>query len=125
MKDLKRVLENIDSLGEFIYNNAPHGSGIDYDYNNIRVEHYSIDNENKVIFENAFHCMNENGFYDGILPFRVVIGQNIVPVIKFIGLNSSEWNRVRKYDVRSYLEDVYYEWANNSEYLLELLIKIL
>ena len=125
MKDLKRVLENIDSLEEFIYNNAPHGSGIDYDYNSVRVEHYSKDNENKIIFENAYHCMNENGFYDGILPFRVIIGQNITPVIKFVGLNSSGWDRVKKYDVRHYLEDIYYEWANDSEYLLELLVKIL
>lgn len=125
MKDLIRVLENMESLERVIIENAPHGSGINYDYNNIRVEHYSSTNENKVIFENAFHCINDSGFYDGILPFRIVVGSSLVPSLHFLGLNGAGYYRVKKYGLREYLEDVFAEWIDRDEELLEVLTRIL
>lgn len=125
MKDLKRVVENMETLEDVIKNNAPSGSGIDYDYENIRIEHYSRGNQNKVIFENAYHCMDENGFYDGIIPFRVVIGSDLIPVIRFIGLNNAGWYRVNKYYIREYLENVYTYWLDENGEMLEVLAKIL
>lgn len=125
MKMLKKVLENMENLENIIEKTAPHGSGIDYDYNSIRVEHYSRDNQNKVIFENAYHCMDENGFYDGIIPFRVVIGSDLTPVIRFVKLNNAGRYRVTKYYIREYLEDVYACWVDENEEMLEILAKIL
>lgn len=125
MKALKRVMENMEELEEVIRNTAPHGSGINYGYNSIRVEHYSKDNENKIIFENAYHCMDDNGYYDGIIPFRVVIGADLTPAIHFVGLTSAGKYRVNKYDLRPYLEDIYAYWIDENENMLEVLAKIL
>lgn len=125
MKMLKKVLENMETLENIIEKTAPSGSGIDYDYENIRIEHYSRDNDNKIIFENAYHCMNENGYYDGIIPFRVVIGSDLMPVIHFIGLNNAGKYRVNKYFLREYLEDVYLHWLDENDEMLDVLTKIL
>ena len=125
MKALKRVMENMEELEEVIRNTAPHGSGINFDYNSIRVEHYSKDNQNKIIFENAYHCMNDNGYYDGIIPFRVVIGADLSPVVHFVGLTSAGKYRVRKYDLRLYLEETYYWYVNDCDAFLEVAARIL
>lgn len=125
MKALKRVMENMEELEEVIKSTAPHGSGINYDYNSVRVEHYSKDNQNKIIFENAYHCMNEAGFYDGIIPFRVVIGADLSPVVHFVGLTSAGKYRVRKYDLRPYLEETYYWYINECDAFLEVAARIL
>lgn len=125
MKALKRVMENMEELEEVIRNTAPHGSGIDFDYNSIRVEHYSRDNQNKIIFENAYNCMNEAGFYDGILPFRVVIGADLSPAVHFVGLTSAGKYRVHKYDLKSYLEETYYWYVNDCDEFLEVASRIL
>lgn len=125
MKALKRVMENMETLEEVIKATAPHGSGIDFDYNSIRVEHYSRDNQNKIIFENAYHCMDYNGYYDGIIPFRVVIGADLMPVIHFIGLTGTGKYRVHKYDLKSYLEETYYWYINDCDEFLEVAAKIL
>ena len=125
MKALKRVMENIETLEEVIKDTAPHGSGIDYDYNSIRVEHYSKDNQNKIIFENAYHCMDDNGYYDGIVPFRVVIGSDLAPIIHFVGLTGTGKYRVHKYDLRLYLEETYHWYVNDCDAFLEVAAKIL
>ena len=125
MKTLKKVAENMETLEEVIKNTAPRGSGIDYDYNSIRVEHYSKDNQNKIIFENAYHCMDDNGYYDGVIPFRVVIGSDLVPIIHFVGLTSAGKYRVRKYDLRMYLEEIYYWYVNDCDAFLEVAARIL
>ena len=51
---------------EFLANNLPSGSGFDSEW------HIS---EKDGIFtcKSEFHCLNESGFYDGFLPFIVVI----------------------------------------------------
>lgn len=125
MKKLKRVINNMSKLERVIKNTAPHGSGIDYDYNSIRVEHYSKDNQNKIIFENAYHCLNEAGFYDGIIPFRVVVGADLSPAVHFVGLTEAGKYRVRKYDLRLYLEETYYWYVNDCDEFLEVAAKIL
>lgn len=124
MKDLKRVLENMETLENIIKETAPSGSGIN-DYKNIRIEHYSMNNENKLIMENAYYCINDAGFGDGTLPFRVVIGMDLDPRVHFIKLTPAERYRVWKYDLKNYLEEVYYEYVNDCIPLLEILLKTL
>lgn len=45
----------------------PHGSGIDYDWR------ISIAKNGNIQCRNAFHAMNEHGYYDGVMPFVVFI----------------------------------------------------
>ncbi|MFO7891974.1 MAG: hypothetical protein R6V04_16730 [bacterium] len=80
----------------------PHGSGIDADYS---IE----ETANTYIVENQYHCMNENGFYDGWIPFQLIIPKNDPQSFKlhFINLNGAGWYRVYKYQLRLYLEDLY------------------
>jgi len=49
-----------------IINQLPHGSGIDSDW-------YISFNPDAMTCENSFHILNENGFYDGWVDFKVSI----------------------------------------------------
>lgn len=95
-------------IADFIKEEAPHGSGINYDYENVRISH------NRLLFENAFDCMDENGFYDGAIPFRVSVGYDLIPNIHFVGLNGAGWYRVYKYSLREYLEYVYHDFFQSA-----------
>lgn len=95
-------------LEKFIKGNAPHGSGIDYDYSNIKVGNGYIS------FENAYHCMDENGFYDGIIPFRVKVYNDLRVDISFLSLSPAGRYRVNKYGLREYLTDLYSYWAEEN-----------
>lgn len=124
MKDLIRVLENMESLETVIKNNAPHGSGINGSYSGIRVEHYSRDNACKVIFENTFDLMDDVGFYSDYIPFRVVIGSNLLPTIHFLKISSSTRKRANDAGLREYLEEVFGNFTNDEKFL-EVLTRIL
>lgn len=87
---------------ETLLNTLPHGSGIDYDWT---IE----EKKGKIICHNAWHYMNEQGFYDGILPFRIVITKDDIN-LHFEGLNGDGWYRVRKGYIRQYLEDLFWTW---------------
>ena len=93
------LLDIVDAL--------PHGSGIDCDWNGYVTKHY-------VSFTNAFHCMDENGMYDGYADFTVklplVDGCLLWDefTIEFNGRQSGYL--ATKYDLREYLLDtIYYE----------------
>ena len=104
------------NLNDLIEASAPHGSGIDFDYTNIK-----INSKGKISFENAFHLMSENGMYIGVLPFRVTINKDLQLKVQFIGLNSHGWYLVRYVYtwVREDLENLYQEWLN--AYKLEII----
>jgi len=80
----------------------PHGSGIDADW-------FIEDKENTYHCFNQFHCMDENGFYDGWIPFQLVLPKNNPKDFKlhFNGLNGRGWYRVYRYNLREYLEDLF------------------
>ena len=85
---------------------APHGSGINYDYTL-----YLTDKE--LVVCNTYDCMNENGFYDGVIDFSVYI-----PVKKpsdfTIRFRNTKANRnsIGKYGyfIKEYLETLYSDW---------------
>ncbi len=81
----------------------PHGSGIDYDWNVTRLKN------GKVKASNAFHRMDSNGFYNGILPFSVTFSKDDFSV-KFHGLNSTGYYFVAMDGLREYLEDLFAEY---------------
>lgn len=77
----------------------PHGSGIDYDWT-LR------ENKNFVYAENAYHYMNENGFYDGILPFTIRFPKDDMKNFSLhFHVNSAGRYRVNKGCVRDYIID--------------------
>lgn len=92
---------------EDLIETCPSGSGIDFDYENIK-----INSKGKISFENAFHLMDENGFYDGIIPFRITIDKDLKLKVQFLDLNPHGWYLVRykHYGIRDYLEEIYYNW---------------
>lgn len=98
------------NICDFIIDTAPHGAGINEDYENIHVSHDKTGN--LLLFENAYTIMNENGFYEGSVPFRVCIANDDIR-ITFIGQTSGRMKYLiyEKYaDVREYLEQVYMDW---------------
>ena len=86
-----------------IINILPHGSGIDYDWQVTRLKN------GKVKASNAYHRMDANGFYNGILPFSVTFSKDDFSV-RFHGLNSTGYYFVAMDGLRGYLEDLFAEY---------------
>ena len=85
---------------------APSGSGINYDYTIYL-------NDKELVVCNTYDCMNENGFYDGIIDFSIYI-----PITKpsdfTIRFRNTKANRntIRNYGlwIKEYLEILYSDW---------------
>ena len=93
---------DISNLDNGKIGSLPHGSGIDADY--------SVEEKKDVyIVTNEYHCMNESGYYDGWIPFKLIIPKKNPTDFKlqFTGLNGAGWYRVYKYMLRDYLEELY------------------
>jgi len=85
-------------------NVLPHGSGFDCSWD---IEQKKNGN---VYAISSFHCMNENGYYDGFADFTVIFkkGQPIADfVLQFNGKIAQRKNN--KYFLREYLEESIYE----------------
>ena len=77
----------------------PHGSGLDGKTEII----YEKCNENKLVFSSEYHCMNEAGYYDGWINFKVVI----TPCLMF-GYKLKIMGNFKKYwHVKDYLHEIY------------------
>ena len=82
----------------------PHGSGIDCDW-----EYDVPETSNTVRLSNSFHCMNENGMYDGYADFTLIV--DVKPTVSHLygfrlQFNGRESQRLNyKYGLREYLED--------------------
>lgn len=85
---------------------APNGSGINYDYT-----FYLTDKE--LVVCNAWDCIDENGFHDGVIDFAVYIPM-AKPSDFTIHFRNTKANRntIRKYGfwIKEYLETVYQDW---------------
>ena len=104
-------METIKDIKRLVLETAPHGSGIDFDYRNcIRDPHGYIS------FENAYHLMDENGYYDDIIPFKIKIDKYGEVKVIFQSLSPNQWYKVRyKYDwLREYLIEEYYNWTQQA-----------
>ena len=100
---------NIEELEERL----PHGSGIDYKWT-------FRENKNFVYAENAYHYMNENGFYDGVLPFTIRFPKDDMKSFDLhFHVNGAGRYRVNKGCVGDYIIDTifYYlftKWWSNK-----------
>jgi hypothetical protein len=58
LENLKEILDNLETI--------PHGSGIDFTW--------QISNSaTRLLLSNAYHCMDENGYYVSSVPFTITI----------------------------------------------------
>ena len=80
--------------------NDVHGSGLNYEPSVKRSRH-------NVTVKWAFQCMNDAGYYDGFVAFRLVIPLKSPDLFKvFIARDSQR--KEREYQVQDYIEDVFY-----------------
>lgn len=63
-----------DTLYDIEKNILPHGSGIDAGCK-INLEKSG---ENKIVIDVPYHCMDENGYYDGWRDYQIVIKAHLV-----------------------------------------------
>lgn len=89
-----------------IIDSLPHGSGIDgkTEFN------FEESKKHKLIINSGYHRMDENGFYDGWVDFKVIIQPGWdCPNINIKG------NFGKKYDIlKNYLEELFYEDLTNE-----------
>jgi hypothetical protein len=89
-----------DAINQII-DSLPHGSGIDgkteFNFNESRPD--------KLVIDSQYHCMNENGFYDGMYDFKLILKpdwQNFKMQIK------SNLPKKYKDSTIEYLSDLFY-----------------
>jgi len=85
---------------EKIVNSLPHGSGIDGETK----FNFDMSNDDKLVINSSYHCMNDAGYYDGWIDFSIIItpdwtGPNVVISGRF---------RAKYADVKDYLEELFY-----------------
>lgn len=108
--------ENIESqLLELL----PHGSGIDckweFEWNN---------DCNTVKCSNSYHCMNENGFYDGYADFSVTLyPTKALTAFRFQFHGKTAHYKNKRYQLRDYLIETFYQALNGKESLYGLSLK--
>ena len=80
-----------------ILNILPHGSGIDSEW---RIS----ENKDNIIAENQYETMNEMGYYDVGIPFKLIIPKKNPENFKLHFASELQYY-ARKYMLRNYLED--------------------
>jgi hypothetical protein len=88
---------------KFLLNKLPHGSGIDCKWE------FTWLKNGKVKAVNAFHCMNDGGYYDGYADFTVIIPPQDHTDFHLVFNGRQGQNKNRQYLLRDYLEDTLYQ----------------
>lgn len=89
-------------LNELVENYLPIGSGFD----NGTKFNWGESNRNKLVFDTAFHHMNEGGYYDGWTEHKVIITPDLL-----FGFNIKITGRNRN-DIKEYITQMF----NDFEY---------
>lgn len=93
----------------------PHGSGIDGAW---RLEA----NKQNIYAYNSYHCMNDNGYYDGWANFTIVfpfISKNYANDFKLHFQGDFAQRQNIKYLLREYLEDTFAYYLGKVESVFE------
>jgi hypothetical protein len=80
-----------DKLTDYI-ESLPHGSGIDG-----RTWMDEKSNENKLIFHIEYHCMDENGFYTGWYPYKIIVTPSLQNDFNLNIVGKDTPNRAKEY----------------------------
>jgi len=88
--------QNIEQMIDLL----PHGSGIDgkteFNFNKSR--------ENKLIIDSSYHCMDQNGFYDGWVDFSIMITSSLIFEVDIVITGKF----CKKYEsVKDYLQETF------------------
>ena len=86
-----------DRLQELLQE-LPHGSGLDYTWN----YDFSKSNQDKMVLLMNFHAMNQDGYYDGIIDFKVTITASLTNDINMVITG----NFGKYQDIKDYLYDI-------------------
>ena len=93
-----RWFDRWDDTINSIINSLPHGSGIDSD-----ITLMDVSTGEKIVIESSYHCMNEGGYYDGWINFRLTITGSLM-----FGFNLNITGNFGKYqDVKDYLHEIF------------------
>ena len=92
---------NIESL---IKEHFPSGSGFD---SGVKLN-YNESNPDKLVFDSAFHNMDENGFYDGWDHFKIIITPSLRYGFNLRLKSVGKWNRKYAFN-RDYIMEVFNE----------------
>lgn len=83
----------------------PHGSGIDCKWE------YSEQKDGKIVCNNSFHYMNDNGYYMGYLDFSIrFFRNNPTDFILQFHTNRNGYREVNNHGLREYFYDIF-DWA--------------
>ncbi len=93
-------------MEEVLRSKLPHGSGIDGDWT---VFWEPGSGHGRWVCENAYHVMNDRGFYVGWAPFHLIIPQDNPLEFRLSFVGPNRW-MARYYHLRDFLEDEFY-WA--------------
>lgn len=103
-----------NDIEDYLLETLPHGSGIDCDWT------FSYLKNGSVLAHNAYHCMNDAGFYCGYADFTVKFSNiSTQPAtafsLVFNGKCSAALNA--RHFLREYLEDTIYEAVRKDNHL--------
>ncbi len=101
---MKKIELQVWELAEHLTKEI-HGSGIDADWR-FRKKTNRNTKISWVLLVNSYHCMNEDGYYDGWQDFFVQIPMN-GDVTNFKVVFHGPQDLGQKYDLRTYLEEIF------------------
>lgn len=90
----KETIKNIKFFDSFL-------SAAGVKHENLRMNHYSVDNTNRLIFETMYSIYN----------IRVIISDNLDVSVKFLRLSPNQHTAVTKDGSREYVRELYQNWA--------------
>jgi len=108
---------NLDDYEEKLFQDLPHGSGINAEWHVKRTDKYYR-------CSNSFQVMDEHGFYVGWADFSLLIPIHKDPLdFKLMFHGPYSRRLANKYMLREYLEDTFAWWIDDHRKQLESLSK--
>jgi hypothetical protein len=101
-------LEHWEERIKYFIEKLPSGSGIDSHWNLL------YNNPEKIVLANSYHCMDDVGYYDGWIDFKVRITPSLLfdMRLEVIGNFSQRHNKYR--NVKNYIEQALYEFFSEE-----------
>ena len=108
-KQVKKEWENkhANNLEEMVKNYLPYGSGFD----NGTKFNWDESKDNKLVFDTAFHHMNEGGYYDGWTEHKVIITPDLMNDFN-VEITGNNRNQIKEY-IHSCFSDFVFKKGDN------------
>ena len=100
-------LNKHEAVIELLIKQLPSGSGIDYGTS----VNYSKSKTDKIVLDSAYHVMNDDGYYTGIIDYRVVVTPSLQFGFNVNVIGNFSSNR-DAYGLKEYLFDIYLDALN-------------